>query len=139
MVATCRQRPKSPIAGGAQCDVRVIQSFSDGQQTGHQGEGAFPQGPPGLDPGPRSRERSGRGRGSDGRHVILRSIISLAHDLNMEVVAEGAESEADEIELYDLGCEYVQGFLYGQPMTAAEASKLIFRTADEVEEDEVPA
>ena len=57
----------------------------------------------------------------------------------MEVVAEGAESEADEIELYDLGCEYVQGFLYGQPMSAAEASKLIFRSADEVEEEEVPA
>ncbi len=80
-----------------------------------------------------------RGHGSSGRNVILRSIIALAHDLNMEVVAEGAESEADEIELYDLGCEYVQGFLYGQPMSAAEASKLIFRSADEVEEEEVPA
>ena len=60
--------------------------------------------------------------------MILRSIISLAHDLGMDVVAEGAESEADALELYELGCEYVQGFLYGQPMTASEASKLIFRT-----------
>ena len=79
-----------------------------------------------------------RGNGAGDRRVILRSIISLAHDLDMDVVAEGAESEADELELYDLGCEYVQGFLYGQPMTAQEASRLIFRTID-VEEEELDA
>jgi len=76
---------------------------------------------------------------TSGSQVILRSIVELAHALNMEVVAEGAESEADEVELYDLGCEYVQGFLYGQPMTAADASRLIFRPADALEEEEVPA
>jgi diguanylate cyclase (GGDEF)-like protein/PAS domain S-box-containing protein len=80
-----------------------------------------------------------RGNGAGDRRVILRSIISLAHDLDMDVVAEGAESEADELELYDLGCEYVQGFLYGQPMTAQEASRLIFRTLDAEEEEELDA
>jgi EAL domain-containing protein (putative c-di-GMP-specific phosphodiesterase class I) len=72
-----------------------------------------------------------RGTGAGDKRVILRSIIALAHDLGMDVVAEGAESEADEVELEELGCEFVQGFLYGQPMTAAEASKLIFRAAEE--------
>jgi diguanylate cyclase (GGDEF)-like protein len=76
------------------------------------------------------------GKGLGDRRVILRSIIALAHDLGMDVVAEGAESDNDLIELNELGCEYVQGFLYGQPMTAAEASKLIFRPVDEVEEEE---
>jgi diguanylate cyclase (GGDEF)-like protein/PAS domain S-box-containing protein len=72
-----------------------------------------------------------RGSGVGDRRVILRSIITLAHDLGMDVVAEGAESAADEEELEELGCEFVQGFLYGQPMTAAEATKLIFRTEEE--------
>jgi EAL domain-containing protein (putative c-di-GMP-specific phosphodiesterase class I) len=53
----------------------------------------------------------------------------------MDVVAEGAESEGDALELGELGCEYVQGFLYGQPMTAVEASKLIFRPASAEEEE----
>ena len=75
-----------------------------------------------------------RGNGTGDRRIILRSIIALAHDLGMDVVAEGAETEADEVDLYDLGCEFVQGFLYGQPMTAQEATKLIFRNVEEVEE-----
>ena len=59
------------------------------------------------------------------RPIILRSIISLAHDLGMEVVAEGAESDSDAVELYQLGCEYVQGFAFGEPMTADAAGKLL--------------
>lgn len=80
-----------------------------------------------------------RGSGVGDRRVILRSIISLAHDLGMDVVAEGAESEIDELELYELGCEYVQGYLYGHPMTAQEASRLIFRPIAEEEEEEIDA
>ena len=59
------------------------------------------------------------------RPVILRSIIALAHDLGMEVVAEGAETDSDAVELYQLGCEYAQGFVFGEPMSADEARDLL--------------
>jgi len=59
------------------------------------------------------------------RPVILRSIISMAHDLGMEVVAEGAETDSDAVELYQLGCEYAQGFAFGEPMTAQAAQNLL--------------
>ncbi|HEX3708370.1 MAG TPA: EAL domain-containing protein [Pseudolabrys sp.] len=59
------------------------------------------------------------------RPVILRSIIALAHDLGMDVVAEGAETDSDAVELYQLGCEYAQGFAFGEPMSVEEATELL--------------
>ena len=59
------------------------------------------------------------------RPVILRSMITLAHDLGMDVVAEGAETDSDAVELFQLGCEYAQGFVFGEPLGAERARALL--------------
>jgi diguanylate cyclase (GGDEF)-like protein len=60
--------------------------------------------------------------------VILKAIVSLAHELGMEVVAEGAESRADVEHLRALGCQYVQGYYYGSPLTASDALNYLAQT-----------
>lgn len=60
-----------------------------------------------------------------GKPVILRSIVKMAHELGMEIVAEGAETESEAIELYQLGCEYAQGPVFGEPMSTLQARQLV--------------
>ncbi len=62
-----------------------------------------------------------------GRPVILRSIISMAHDLGMDIVAEGAETETDVLDLYQLGCEYAQGYIFGRPMSEKTAFQALLQ------------
>lgn len=52
--------------------------------------------------------------------VIVRCMISLAHSLGFEVVAEGVETEDQLRVLREMGCDAVQGFLTGRPMAASE-------------------
>ncbi|PVB63222.1 EAL domain-containing protein [Labrenzia sp. 011] len=63
--------------------------------------------------------------GSSARPVLLRTIVAMGHDLGMSVVAEGAESENDALELYQLGCEYAQGYFFGEAVSANEATKIL--------------
>jgi diguanylate cyclase (GGDEF)-like protein/PAS domain S-box-containing protein len=67
-----------------------------------------------------------RGEGRD-RPLLLKTIVGLGHDLGMTVVAEGVETDEQAKELRLLGCEYAQGFLYGQAMSAEDARRLIGR------------
>ena len=64
----------------------------------------------------------------DGGDTILASIVSLAHELGMQVVAEGVESEEDAERLRAMGCEYAQGFLYGAPLQVSEVNNFIAMT-----------
>lgn len=58
--------------------------------------------------------------------AIATAIIALGHSLNMEVVAEGVETEAQLAYLRDRGCDFVQGFLYGQPMSASALTAWLY-------------
>ena len=50
------------------------------------------------------------------REVLLKSMVNMAHDLGMSVVAEGVSDESDALQLRQMGCEYVQSFMFGAPM-----------------------
>jgi diguanylate cyclase (GGDEF)-like protein/PAS domain S-box-containing protein len=57
--------------------------------------------------------------------LILRSVVALAHELGKEVVAEGVETQADAGYLRSIGCEFGQGFYYGEPMAAKDVAALL--------------
>jgi diguanylate cyclase (GGDEF)-like protein/PAS domain S-box-containing protein len=62
---------------------------------------------------------------SSKRAVLLKSIISMAHDLGMAVVAEGIADEHDALELRQMGCEFVQSYMFGAPMNSEAAFRLL--------------
>ncbi len=56
---------------------------------------------------------------------IVRATIGLAHDLSLEVVAEGVENEAILKQLSDMGCDIAQGYHIARPMPAADFIALL--------------
>ena len=56
---------------------------------------------------------------------IIRTIIALAHNLGMAVVAEGVETEVQRRVLLSLGCEGLQGFLLHRPLNVQAATALL--------------
>ncbi|RVU16128.1 EAL domain-containing protein [Methylobacterium oryzihabitans] len=62
---------------------------------------------------------------ASGRSTILRSIVRMAREIGLEVVAEGAESETDAVALAEFGCDYAQGYAFGEPMSVLQARQLV--------------
>jgi diguanylate cyclase (GGDEF)-like protein/PAS domain S-box-containing protein len=57
--------------------------------------------------------------------AIISSIVGLAAALKMETTAEGVETHDDLDLIRGLGCSHVQGYIYGKPMTLAQALALL--------------
>ena len=66
-------------------------------------------------------------QGSD--DPIVRSIIQLAHSLNMSVIAEWVTTDVQSQRLRLLGCDFVQGNRIGEPVVAAEFAPLVQSSA----------
>jgi EAL domain-containing protein (putative c-di-GMP-specific phosphodiesterase class I) len=63
---------------------------------------------------------------TDLRHdLVVKAAVRLAHELGIEVIAEGVESEAQARFLVAAGCNYAQGYLFSRPLTADDATALL--------------
>ena len=62
---------------------------------------------------------------SDSSKQYVASIISIGHIMNFDVISEGVEGD-DQLEtLRSIGCDMVQGFIWGHPLTPEEAEHLV--------------
>ena len=52
--------------------------------------------------------------------AIVRTVVALAHNLELDVIAEGVETPAQQAALQHLGCQQFQGYLFSRPVPAAE-------------------
>jgi EAL domain-containing protein (putative c-di-GMP-specific phosphodiesterase class I) len=58
---------------------------------------------------------------------LVRSIIELAHDLGLKVVAEGVEAVEESDLLRELRCDFAQGYFFSRPVPSTEACALLER------------
>ncbi|ODS58761.1 MAG: diguanylate cyclase, partial [Agrobacterium sp. SCN 61-19] len=62
---------------------------------------------------------------SDKKSVLLRSVVSMARGLDMQVVAEGIQTDQDAADLAMMGCDYGQSYLFGPPLGAESVLRLL--------------
>ncbi|UZM97704.1 EAL domain-containing protein [Lysinibacillus sp. MHQ-1] len=60
--------------------------------------------------------------------AMISAMISLAHALNLQVVAEGVEEEAELNVLREHGCEYVQGYYFSKPLSVEDFTNVIVQS-----------
>ena len=63
--------------------------------------------------------------GGEKHLAIVRAIIALAAALGLETTAEGVDDPAQAEQLRQMGCTYGQGYLWGRPMEAADAERML--------------
>ncbi|WP_158967496.1 bifunctional diguanylate cyclase/phosphodiesterase [Paraglaciecola sp. L3A3] len=65
--------------------------------------------------------------------AVIKSMLLLCADLNKEVIAEGVETVEQAEKLYELGCQFAQGYYFGKPMEPIFITQLLKnRTSDQI-------
>ena len=62
---------------------------------------------------------------SDSSKKYVAAIISIGHIMNFNVISEGVEEEEQLETLKEIGCDFIQGFIWGRPLPPEEAEKLV--------------
>ena len=62
---------------------------------------------------------------SPGDQAIVRSMVAMAHELGLKVIAEGIETRAQQALLLQAGCDYGQGFLFSRAVPARDFDRLL--------------
>jgi diguanylate cyclase (GGDEF)-like protein/PAS domain S-box-containing protein len=63
----------------------------------------------------------------DGTRCIVEAIVTLARNLGLQTVAEGVENDEQLALLRAVGCDLIQGFLFSRPLSALDASCLLWK------------
>lgn len=66
----------------------------------------------------------GAAQGSAESLAIINAVVAMAQSLEMTTTAEGVETTEEAELIRTLGCDKIQGFYFGKPMTAADARSL---------------
>ena len=66
---------------------------------------------------------------SDKAKHVVRAVISMAHGMNLKVVAEGIETETEAGEMYVEGIDYIQGYYYARPLPGQEFLEFLRKNA----------
>ena len=71
---------------------------------------------------------------------IVRATVSLAHDLGLEVVAEGVENQVSQDQLSRMGCEYIQGYHIARPMPCDKLTEILIPVEknNDAQPDKIP-
>ena len=62
---------------------------------------------------------------SDSSKQYVAAIISIGHIMGFDVISEGVEQEEQLETLKEIGCDFIQGFIWGKPLSTDEAEKMV--------------
>ena len=64
---------------------------------------------------------------SESSRQYVASIISIGHILGFDVISEGVEEPEQLNTLKEIGCDFIQGFIWGHPLSAEDSEKLVLK------------